>query len=107
MTTEELKEKQAKVGPAITAELEEYRTWIGKFQKRQVGDIKMQKIRLQLGTYAQRQEGVQMNRIKFPGGRLKSHQLVCLADCADKYGSGFIHFTTREDAQLYYLKLEE
>ena len=71
------------------------------------GEIKMQKIRLQLGTYAQRQDGVQMQRIKFPGGTISSDQLLKLADVADKYASGFIHFTTREDAQLYYIKLEE
>src|SRR4030095_8378105 len=38
---------------------------------------------------------------------LNADQLVRLADAADLYGSGFIHFTTREDAQLSYSKLEE
>jgi sulfite reductase (ferredoxin) len=32
---------------------------------------------------------------------------VRLADAADRFASGFIHFTTREDAQLYYVKLDE
>ena len=67
----------------------------------------MQKLRLHFGTYAQRQEGVQMQRIKIPGGVLTADQLVTLADAADRFGSGFIHFTTREDAQIYYVKLEE
>ncbi len=88
-------------------ELDEYWEWIQKYRARQIGEIKMQKIRLQLGTYAQRQDGVQMQRIKFPGGTMSSDQLVKLADVADRYASGFIHFTTREDAQLYYIKLEE
>ncbi|MDA9101384.1 nitrite/sulfite reductase [Omnitrophica bacterium] len=91
----------------IEAEFEEYRSWIQKYRARQIGEIKMQKIRLQLGTYHQRQAGVQMQRIKFPGGTMSSDQLSSLADIADKYANGFIHFTTREDAQLYYLKLEE
>ena len=95
------------LSPAVEQELEDYRDWIKKFRSGEIGEIKMQKLRLQLGTYAQRQEGVQMERIKFPGGTLSSDQLLCLADIADKYASGFIHFTTREDAQLYYLKLEE
>ncbi|MEP7340617.1 MAG: nitrite/sulfite reductase, partial [Acidobacteriota bacterium] len=56
---------------------------------------------------AQRQEGVQMQRIKIPGGYLTADQLTRLADTADRYASGFIHFTTREDAQLYYLQLED
>ncbi len=91
----------------VRKELEEYGEWVQKYRMREIGEIKMQKIRLQLGTYAQRQEGVQMQRIKFPGGVMTSDQLVKLADVADKYASGFIHFTTREDAQLYYIKLEE
>jgi len=91
----------------IAAELDDYEKWIKDFKSGKVGDIKMQKIRLQLGTYAQRQEGVQMERIKFPGGVIKADQLEMVADCCDRYGSGVIHFTTREDAQLYYLKLEE
>src|SRR5262249_44465805 len=57
--------------------------------------------------YAQRQEGVQMQRIKIPGGQLSADQLMRLADAAETFGSGFIHFTTREDAQIYYVKLEE
>ena len=37
---------------------------------------------------------------------MTADQLTRLADVADKYASSFIHFTTREDAQLYYLELE-
>lgn len=92
---------------SIQRELDEYGEWIKKYLVREIGEVKMQKIRLQLGTYAQRQEGVQMQRIKFPGGTISSDQLLKLADVADRYASGFIHFTTREDAQLYYIKLEE
>ena len=92
---------------AVRKELEEYGEWIAKYRARQIGEIKMQKIRLQLGTYHQRQDGVQMQRIKFPGGVITSDQLSALADVADKYASGFIHWTTREDAQLYYIKLED
>lgn len=84
-----------------------YEKQIKKFRAGELGETKMQKFRLQFGTYAQRQEGVQMQRIKIPGGYLTADQLTRLADTADRYANGFIHFTTREDAQLYYLKLEE
>ncbi|MFN0108918.1 MAG: nitrite/sulfite reductase [Blastocatellia bacterium] len=90
----------------IEDELANYEQQIKKFRAGLVGETKMQKFRLQYGTYAQRQEGVQMQRIKIPGGYLNADQLTRLADVADKYASGFIHFTTREDAQLYYLMLE-
>jgi sulfite reductase beta subunit-like hemoprotein len=97
--------------PAITAtvreELDAYEELIRKYRAGEVDETKMQKQRLHFGTYAQRQEGVQMQRIKLPGGLLTSHQLESLADAADRFGSGFIHFTTREDAQLYYVRLDE
>jgi len=91
----------------VEDELANYERQIKKYRAGELGETKMQKLRLQFGTYAQRQEGVQMQRIKIPGGYLTADQLTRLADTADRYASGFIHFTTREDAQLYYLQLEE
>jgi len=91
----------------VSDELAHYEEQIGKYRAGELDETKMQKLRLHFGTYAQRQEGVQMQRIKIPGGRLTADQLVRLADASDRYGSGFIHFTTREDAQIYYVKLEE
>ena len=91
----------------VEEELARYEQQIKKYRTGELGETKMQKLRLQFGTYAQRQDGVQMQRIKIPGGYLTADQLTRLADVADRYASGFIHFTTREDAQLYYLQLEE
>src|SRR5712692_7539743 len=91
----------------VQDELANYEQQIRKYRAGEVDETKMQKLRLHFGTYAQRQEGVQMQRIKIPGGFLTADQLVRLADAADRFGSGFIHFTTREDAQIYYVKLEE
>src|SRR5882672_703249 len=91
----------------IIQELAEFEEHIKEFRRGEIGEVKMQKIRLQFGTYAQRQDGVQMVRIKIPGAVLSGDQLVCLADVADRFASSFVHFTTREDAQIYYLKLED
>lgn len=91
----------------ITDELSWYEEQITKYRNGGLDETKMQKVRLHFGTYAQRQEGVQMQRIKIPGGYLTADQLDRLADASDKFGSGFIHFTTREDAQIYYVRLEE
>ncbi len=91
----------------VREELDVYEELIKKYRAGEVDETKMQKQRLHFGTYAQRQEGVQMQRIKIPGGRLTADQLGCLADAADRFGSGFIHFTTREDAQIYYVRLDE
>lgn len=99
-TIEEIKEGLPQL---VREELDEYEEQIKKFKAGQMGDIKFQKIRLQLGTYHQRQDGYQMQRIKVPYGGLTSNQLRRLANVADKYASGFIHLTTRQDVQIYYL----
>jgi sulfite reductase (ferredoxin) len=91
--------------PLVREELDYLEKKIREYQAGMIGEIKFQKIRLQMGTYAQRQNGVQMQRIKIPYGGLTSHQLRRLADVTEKYASGFMHLTTRQDVQIYYVKL--
>jgi len=91
----------------VIAELDIYEEQIRKYRLGELGETKMQKQRLHFGTYAQRQEGVQMQRIKIPGGLLTADQLTRIADASDQFGSGFMHFTTREDAQIYYVQLDQ
>jgi len=91
----------------VQDELTWYEEQITKYRSGVLDETKMQKVRLHFGTYAQRQEGVQMQRIKIPGGHLTADQLEGLADASDRFGSSFIHFTTREDAQIYYVSLDE
>ena len=63
-------------------------------------------IRLQQGVYGQRQEGVQMMRVKVPGGRLTANQLVALADVAESHSQrGIAHITTRQAIQIHYIPL--
>jgi len=101
-----MREIRAGLPPVVREELDLFDNQIQDYLSGLTGDIKFQKIRLQLGTYAQRQEGVQMQRIKIPFGGLNSNKLRRLADVADKYASGFMHLTTRQDVQLYYIKLD-
>jgi sulfite reductase (ferredoxin) len=62
--------------------------------------------RLQMGIYGQRQEGVNMVRIKLPGGRLNSKQLTVIADILEKYVQhDVVHITTRQDIQIHYVPL--
>ncbi|MEQ9618611.1 MAG: nitrite/sulfite reductase [Deltaproteobacteria bacterium] len=101
-----MKEIKEGLPEEVREELDLYERQIQDYLAGLTGDIKFQKIRLQLGTYAQRQDGVQMQRIKIPFGGLNSLQLRQLADVADKYASGFMHLTTRQDVQLYYIRIE-
>lgn len=95
-----------KLPHVVREELDEFEQKIRDYRSGKIGDIKMQKIRLQLGTYAQRQPGVQMQRIKIPYGDLSPAKLRRLADVSDKYANRFMHLTTRQDVQLYYIMLE-
>ena len=90
----------------VREELDLFERQVEDYLAGMTGEIKFQKIRLQMGVYAQRQDGVQMQRIKIPFGGLNSAQLRCLADVSDKYASGFMHLTTRQDVQLYYIQLD-
>ncbi len=63
-------------------------------------------LRLQHGIYGQRQEGVQMVRIKVPGGRLNRAQIAAVADALSNYSSDkFVSVTTRQDFQLHFVDL--
>ncbi len=63
--------------------------------------------RLTRGVYGQRQLGVQMFRTKIPFGRLDTAQLEALADASEKYSTGNLHLTTRQNIQLHYVQLQD
>ncbi len=65
------------------------------------------KFRLARGVYGQRQPGVQMIRIKLPYGSITADQLIRIADLSDKYATGNLHATTRQDIQLHFVKLAD
>lgn len=63
--------------------------------------------RLQHGVYGQRQEGVNMLRIKLPGGKLDPQRLIAIADVVERYSQHDVaHITTRQDIQVHYIPLE-
>lgn len=59
------------------------------------------------GIHGQRQAGVQMVRIKIPYGRLSGQQLIKISDLADRFSNGILHITTRQDIQIYSVKMED
>lgn len=63
--------------------------------------------RLTRGVYGQRQLGVQMFRTKIPYGKITTDQLVALANISDKYATGNLHITTRQNIQLHFVKLKD
>jgi len=63
-------------------------------------------VRLQQGVYGQRQDGVNMLRIKIPGGRLNADQVEAIADVTETYSQrGIAHVTTRQSIQVHFIPL--
>ncbi|QWD23695.1 nitrite/sulfite reductase [Polynucleobacter paneuropaeus] len=62
-------------------------------------------LRLQNGLYHQRH--AYMLRVAIPYGLLSSEQLRTLANISEKYDRGYGHFTTRQNIQFNWIKLEE
>lgn len=80
---------------------------ISTFYSGQMTDEQFRKFRLARGVYGQRQPGVQMIRIKLPYGRITADQLVRIAHVSDRYATGNLHATTRQDIQLHFVKLAD
>lgn len=80
---------------------------ISSFQSGNIADEAFRKFRLTRGVYGQRQPGVQMIRIKLPHGRITADQLIRIADLSDKFATGNLHATTRQDIQLHFVKLAD
>jgi len=62
-------------------------------------------LRLMNGLYLQLH--AYMLRVAVPYGTLNSAQMRALGDIADKYDRGYGHFTTRQNIQYNWIKLEE
>lgn len=90
----------------VRKELLEIEDKIRKFRSGEIPEDKFKHFRLTRGVYGQRQQGVQMIRIKIPHGRLTASQLVKIANVSEKYATGNLHLTTRQDIQLHFVKLD-
>ena len=92
--------------PVVQNDILDLAEKIGKFRNLQMDDDKFRSIRLARGIYGQRQEGVQMVRIKIPYGKMTTRQLRRIADLSDEFASSNLHATTRQDIQIHYVSLD-
>ena len=92
--------------PLVQQDIIELDRKIQLYQKGKIDEDGFRSLRLARGIYGQRQEGVQMIRIKLPFGRLSSEQLHRIADVSDEYSTGRLHITTRQDIQIHYVSLD-
>ncbi len=92
--------------PIVERDIIELEQKIKQFKDGTVDEEKFRSLRLARGVYGQRQQGVQMIRIKLPYGKLTTAQLLRIADVSDEYATGNLHTTTRQDIQLHYVSLD-
>lgn len=105
---------------ARTSDVDEFERGLKAFQSGVMSEERFTPFRLQMGVYGQRQEGVQMVRVKLPGGVLTPDQLDVIGECVECYAGAmptdgtlkenppkFAHVTTRQDIQTNFVKLED
>ncbi len=92
--------------PVVERDILELAAKIRQFKEGNLDEEKFRSLRLARGVYGQRQEGVQMIRIKLPYGKVTSNQLRRISDVADEYSTGRLHITTRQDIQIHYVDLD-
>ncbi|MCW2118621.1 HEPN domain-containing protein [Flavobacterium sp. 7A] len=93
--------------PIVQKEIIDLEKKIHAFQGGLIDDERFRSLRLARGIYGQRQEGVQMIRIKLPYGKVTSEQLRRITEVSDKYSTGRLHITTRQDIQIHYVSLDK
>lgn len=92
---------------AAGRDIRELKDKIESFHNGDIPEDRFKAYRLTRGVYGQRQEGVQMFRTKLPYGRISPDQLERMADLSEKYATGNLHLTTRQNIQMHYVKLDD
>jgi sulfite reductase (ferredoxin) len=92
--------------PIVQRDIIDLERKIALFRDGKIDDERFRSLRLARGVYGQRQEGVQMIRIKLPFGKVTSEQLLRITKVSDEYSTGRLHITTRQDIQIHYVSLD-
>jgi len=105
---------------AQTSDVDAFEAGYKAFKAGVMPEERFTPFRLQMGVYGQRQEGVQMVRVKLPGGNLTPDQLDVIGDCVNDYAgqlpsdgtlseapAKLAHVTTRQDIQANFVALDD
>ncbi|MGH2978417.1 MAG: nitrite/sulfite reductase [Solirubrobacterales bacterium] len=94
--------------PIIEREFDDFDTGAAKFLAGETPEDQFIGFRLKQGVYGQRQEAVQMIRVKLPFGGVTPEQMEAFADLAEQYAplrKG--HITTRQNFQFHHIPLPD
>ncbi len=89
----------------VDARVEEFRDQCRRRLEGKLTEDQFKPLRLMNGLYLQLH--AYMLRVAIPYGTLSGAQMHALADIADKYDKGYAHFTTRQNIQYNWIKLED
>ena len=89
----------------VNERVAQYRGQVERYLAGELTDDEFRPLRLQNGLYIQRH--APMLRVAVPYGLLSSSQVRKLAHIARRYDRGYGHFTTRQNIQYNWPKLEE
>jgi sulfite reductase (NADPH) hemoprotein beta-component len=89
----------------VDARVAEFRDQVERRLKNEISEEAFKPLRLMNGLYLQLH--AYMLRVAIPYGTLDSRQLRMLAHIARRYDRGYGHFTTRQNIQYNWMKLEE
>ncbi len=91
----------------VLKDISNFRGEIEKFIAGEIDPDRFKPYRVSRGVYSQRGQKSYMIRIKVPGGGLMPHQMVKIAELADKYGNSEPHVTDRQDFQIHWVQLKD
>jgi sulfite reductase (NADPH) hemoprotein beta-component len=89
----------------VDARVAEFRDQARRRLEGKLSEDEFKPLRLMNGLYLQLH--AYMLRVAVPYGTLSSAQMHMLGDIADKYDRGYGHFTTRQNIQYNWIKLED
>ena len=89
----------------VDARVEEFRDQARRRLEGTLSEDQFKPLRLMNGLYLQLH--AYMLRVAIPYGTLSGAQMRALADIAEKYDRGYGHFTTRQNIQYNWIKLED
>ncbi|WP_428027811.1 nitrite/sulfite reductase [Altererythrobacter sp.] len=89
----------------VDARVEEFRDQTHRRLEGKLSEDQFKPLRLMNGLYLQLH--AYMLRVAVPYGTLNSRQMHVLANIADKYDRGYGHFTTRQNIQYNWIRLED
>jgi len=89
----------------IDERVAQFRDQVARWRSGALSDDELRPLRLQNGLYVQRH--APMLRVAIPYGLLASRQLRALADIAQTWDRGYGHFSTRQNIQFNWMKIED